>query len=119
MSIEIQEFQVRIVVVRIAARLDSVEIPGLRGRLEGMIEETHQAGNRINFVIDLAKTTFMDSNGLTMLVTLLRRTRILGGDVALVWPQRQTVSHILRLTRFDKVFTLFDSAEEALKSFID
>ena len=52
-----------------------------------------------------------------MLVNLLKRAREHGGDVHLVWPAEEAARRILRLTKFDRVFTFAETAEAALSHF--
>jgi anti-sigma B factor antagonist len=68
-------------------------------------------------VIDLSKVGFIDSAGMAVLVNLLKRTRLADGNVYLVWPKEEAAQRILKLTRFDKIFTITSSAPQALRSF--
>jgi anti-anti-sigma regulatory factor len=43
---------------------------------------------------------------MAVLVTLLRRCRMNGGNVKLTWPQFEPVQRTLTLTRFDRVFEI-------------
>ena len=66
-------------------------------------------------IIDLAQVPFIDSAGLTALVSALKLARRNGGNVLLVGiqPQARTV---LSLTMLDQVFTIHPSIEAALSS---
>ena len=68
-------------------------------------------------MIDLAKATFIDSAGLAVLVSALKRSRLTGGDVKLVWPSTENSRRILRLTHFDKVFDIAEDIDAAMARF--
>src|SRR5690606_8465088 len=99
MKLNVEEQIQRTVTVTLQERLDVVSAPQLKSALE---EYMNQGVNQ--FVIDLSTTPFMDSAGMAVLVTLLRRCRMNGGNVKLVWPQYEPVQRTLTLTRFDRVF---------------
>jgi len=52
--------------------------------------------------------TFIDSTGLSVLITALKRARSLGGDVRLRAPSHQ-VFKVLELTRLHQVFEIEDA----------
>ena len=65
------------------------------------------------FIIDLSETDFIDSVGLAVLVTGLKATRSVGGDLLLVNPS-DAVRIILDLTAMIRVFRIYPGVEEAL-----
>jgi anti-anti-sigma factor len=112
MKLSITDHIIRIVIVTPHDRIDAFNAPELRGRLETLFNE----GVR-KFVLDLSEVPFLDSAGMAVLVSILKRARQQGGDVRLVWPQQEAAQRILRLTKFDRVFDMSDSAEAALDNF--
>jgi len=113
MIIKIDEFFTHTFIVSLRGRLDVTEVPGLRGKLERLLDQTTRQGYVTSFIIDLAGVDFMDTNGLAVLVFLQRRVRINGGEVRLVGPKNQGARRVLHLTRFDRVFEIFESVEAA------
>lgn len=101
MNITVVEQVHRTVTIAIKERLDVVTAPQLKAEVERLLDE-----GVVEFVIDLADTPFMDSAGMAVLVTLLRRCRMKGGNVKLVWPRAEPVQRTLTLTRFDHVFEI-------------
>jgi len=99
MNITIAEQIQRTVTITVKERLDVVSAPQLKSEVEKLQEQ-----GVVDFVIDLAETPFMDSAGMAVLVTLLRRCRMKNGTVKLVWPRAEPVQRTLILTRFDQVF---------------
>jgi len=103
-EITVTEQLSRTVVVAPKERLDAFSAPQMRERLEALLAE-----GVTQFIIDLSQTPFLDSAGMAVLVSLLKRARQAGGDVKLVKPASEAVQRILLLTRFDKVFDMLDS----------
>lgn len=112
MQINVAEHLVRMIVVTPEGRIDAFSAPTLRERLEQFLEEGVS-----KFVLDLTDVSFLDSAGMAVLVSLLKKTRQKGGDVKLILPSEEAAQRILRLTRFDKVFDIADSSEAALEKF--
>lgn len=63
-------------------------------------------------LIDMSRVPFVDSAGLGALIGGIRRTRELGGDVA-VSCNRPTLIRLLRTTGFDRIVTVAETIEEA------
>jgi anti-anti-sigma factor len=99
MNILVREQIQRTVTIAPQDRLDAFSAPALRGRLDQLTQDGVQ-----NFIIDLSATPFMDSAGMAVLVSLLRRSRQAGGSVRLVWPRAEAVRRTLKLTQFDRIF---------------
>ena len=112
MEMTITEHVVRIAIVAPKQRIDAFSAPDLRARLDQLVDQGVQ-----RFVLDLAAVPFLDSAGMAVLVSLLKRTRQLGGDVRLIWPAEEAARRILRLTKFDRVFNMSDTVDAALANF--
>lgn len=69
-----------------------------------------------NIVIDMSDLSFVDSNFLGALVTGLKHAIKAGGDLRLVGFQ-QPVKTMFELTRLYNIFRIFDTTDEAVKSF--
>lgn len=65
-----------------------------------------------SLLIDMSSVPFMDSAGLGALIGGIRRTRELGGDVAVTCNQPTLIS-LLRATGFDRIVTLAETVEQA------
>lgn len=85
--------------VRLDYRVDAFTAPALRSELDQLFD-----AGKSSFIVDLSDTPFMDSAGMAVLISLLRRSRQHGGDVKLIRPRSESVMRILQLTRFDRVF---------------
>lgn len=79
---------------------------------ETFLEAVTADSNRL--VIDLTRTTFLDSMALGAIIGANRRASGLGGWVRLVGPQ-PGVRKILHITSLDKVFGLYDTVDQAIQ----
>ncbi len=97
--------------VLIAKVLDGRIAADITPRLKWCLGEYINSGNRC-IVLDLAAVTFIDASGLGALVSILKT---MGSDGDLVISgARATVAGMFKLTRMDKVFRMYDSAEAAV-----
>jgi anti-sigma B factor antagonist len=96
--------------ITLAGRLDASNSQTLKESLEQLID-----GGIIYLVVDLEQVPFIDSAGLAALVSALKATHRVGGNVLLsrVQPQARTV---FSLTMLDQVFAIHPSVEAALDS---
>ena len=112
MEITTRIIQTRIDIIAIKGRLEAFTVKGLREQQEQLLNDDGK-----NFVVDLSDAEFMDSAGMSALVSLLKRARQVGGDVILVKPTEAAAYRILTLTRFDQVFKIVDSVDDAVQQF--
>lgn len=96
--------------VILAGRLDARNAQMVKETLKQLID-----GGVTHLIVDLAQVPFIDSAGLAALVSALKATRRVGGNVVLsgVQPQARTV---FSLTMLDQVFTIHSTVETALDS---
>jgi anti-anti-sigma factor len=94
-------------VVEIAGEITFSNVNGLGRKLAGAL----QAGAR-NLVIDLTDVAFIDSSGLSALLTASARARERGGAVALVHGPRPPA--IFRFGGVERLLSLYDSRDAAL-----
>ena len=101
MDIQVTEQIISTTTVKLEGRIDAFNVGGLREQFDDLT-----ASGATQFVVDLSDVTFLDSAGMAALVSLLKQARARGGDVSLVWPKLDAAKRILRLTKFDRVFTM-------------
>lgn len=80
-------------------------------RLQGQVVSATEAGAR-EITLALDEIPALDSAAIRQLIKLLRRTRELGGDIALA-VSRADLLRTLRVTALDKVFTVVPVPEAA------
>jgi anti-sigma B factor antagonist len=64
-------------------------------------------------VVDLTKTTFIDSSSLGVLIGAHRRLKLRGGSLVIVC-DTEAITRTFRITGLDGVFTLVKSVDDAL-----
>jgi anti-sigma B factor antagonist len=109
----VREVSADLALVVLGGRVDAASVRTQRDQLHALVEKGIH-----HVVIDLGTVTFLDSAGIAMLVSLLKRVRAADGDVRVVEPAEESVQNILRLTRLDLVFDLKPSVEAALRDFV-
>jgi anti-sigma B factor antagonist len=95
-------------VLAVAGEVDLNTAPQLKERINGLITQGHS-----NLVVDLEGVEFMDSTGLSALVSGLMRTSESGGGMAVVCTRPQ-VLRLLALTGLDQVLKVHGSVAEAV-----
>lgn len=108
MNIELEHPSSDNVIVRPKGRIDVESAPTLRDQLKTIADSTPRL-----VVVDLFEVEFIDSSGLSALVSGLKALRQSGGSISLSRPHPQALT-ALRLTLLDRVFPIFPSVEEAL-----
>lgn len=94
-------------VLHVAGEIDVYTAPRLRERL---LELAHSGATTV--VADLSGVSFVDSTGLGVLVSGLKRFREAGGDLVLVVTQPQVLK-VLEITGLTEVFTIHADVGEA------
>ncbi len=97
-------------VIEVSGRLDSVTV----GQFKKNFYKTLDAKNR-EAVLDMSGISFVDSSGLGVLVVIFKEMKAQGGDMLLCGLHRN-VRQIFELVKFDRIFKIFNSQEEAVAS---
>jgi len=95
-------------VLAVSGEVDVATVPRLREQLHGLVAEGHT-----KIVVDLDGVDFLDSTGLGVLVGALKRVRSNDGELSLVCTQPR-IRKVFEVTGLTKVFTLYDSVDEAV-----
>jgi len=94
-------------VVTVAGEIDVYTSPVLQERLVEVIRD-----GLPSIVLDMSDVTFLDSTGLGVLITALKRCRSNEGDLLLVTAQ-PNVLKVLEITGLNDVFQIHDTVEDA------
>lgn len=97
-------------VVEVSGEIDVYTAPRLRETLISLVD----AGN-YHLIVDMEGVEFLDSTGLGVLVGGLKRVRAHDGSIDLVCTQGR-ILRIFRITGLSKVFSIYDSVDDALAS---
>jgi anti-sigma B factor antagonist len=95
-------------VIAAKGRLNAVTAPAMKAQIAKLIEDGHA-----EVVCDLGAVGFIDSSGLSALVSGLKATREHGGFLKLAGVNDQ-VARIFKLTMLDRVFEMHPSVEAAV-----
>lgn len=92
------------------SRLDAGVAQSFKSKMSELVEAGHA-----DIVIDLSKVTLIDSSGLGVLVSIMKK---IGekGEIRLCG-LRDNIKSLFQLTRLDKVFAIYHSQAEAVESF--
>ncbi len=93
----------------LVGEVDVYTAPKVKEELVSAIE-----GGCSNVIIDMQGVGFIDSSGLGVLVSALRRARERDGAVRIVCT-RDNILKIFRITGLDKVFPIFSDVAEAAR----
>lgn len=94
-------------IVNIAGRFVMADAPEAREKLKAIIE----AGER-QLVVDLSGVTFIDTSGLSVLISAYKQIRAGNGRMVLCGIPGN-VRTLLELTRLNEIFELFASTDAA------
>lgn len=109
MQIEGKKVGDLLIVTPLEKRLDASAAADFKGKI---VDWINAGNNRI--VLDLSQVDFVDSSGLGAIVSCLKT---LGGNGDLViCGIRETVMCLFQLTRMNRVFQIFPTEAEALKT---
>jgi anti-sigma B factor antagonist len=95
------------IILTLAGRLDAVHAVELKSRLKRLVADGH-----IHLIVDLTDVHFIDSSGLSALVSGLRAAGEAGGTLRLAGLNEQTTT-AFRLTKLDRVLECYPDAAAA------
>lgn len=93
-------------------RVDVLSSPILRKEIQEIIEQEGKG----NVVIDLSSVEFIDSAGLVGLLAIWKNLRKKKGELKIAEVQPQ-VKQLIELVLLNRVFSVYETVEEALNSF--
>lgn len=108
-------FSVRSVGDATVVEVDGQLIVGNRQDLKDKVLAQLEAGAR-NFVIDFARTGYIDSSGLGVLVSVSKKIREAGGELRLACLS-EDLQTLFELTKLDTLFQIRENLAEALAGF--
>ncbi|MFT0727573.1 STAS domain-containing protein [Synechococcus sp. F70.1] len=101
----------KLAIVPLEGRFDAKAASAARQLLQQVLDFGYT-----NLLIDMSAVTFMDSSGLGVLISALRKCRAAGGNLGLCCVP-ESVALVLRLTSMEKVLTCFDDLETGIANF--
>ena len=97
-------------VLDVSGEIDVYTAPRFREAVDCIL-----ASGQKHLVINMGGVTYMDSSGFGTLLSATKRLRPEGGTINLVRCS-PAIDRILRITKLDSIFSIFDSVEDAIKA---
>ncbi len=94
--------------IAVAGEVDLYTAPALKQAISTLIDQ----GAR-SLLVDLSRTTFIDSTTLGVLMGTVKRLRPAGGELAIACSD-PNVRKIFAITLLDRIFAIFDSPDAAV-----
>lgn len=110
MGFQVEKVTEEMAIARLSGRIDVMTSHILRSNFEVV-----SRSGCTYLIVDLADVTFLDSSGLSALVSGLRQMRNIGGTMVLAAPNDR-IEATLRLTNFHRFFAIYDEVNGALKA---
>jgi anti-sigma B factor antagonist len=99
----------RVAVLSISGRLTAATAPEVKQEIKSLISTGH-----IDLILNMENTEFIDSSGLSAIVSGLKQVRELQGSLKLA-SLKTEVQSIFKLTMLDRVFEIYPTVESALE----
>lgn len=97
-----------VLIVEPRGEIDAYTAPRFKEEMVRVMQE-----GKARLIVDLSKVSFMDSSGLGVLVSVLKRTRDLDGALRIVCSEERLLK-IFRITGLTKVFDIDADLGDAL-----
>ena len=99
-------------VIVISGRMDTINSRNIEPKLDAMIEEF-----KPKVVIDLSAVDYVSSVGLRVLLSALKK-QMKNQGILRIASLQPFVREVFEVTQFDKIFPIYPTREEAIKSTI-
>ncbi|MBQ7568711.1 STAS domain-containing protein, partial [bacterium] len=83
----------------------------LRQRVASLVEQS-----QVNLILDFTGVTFMDSSGMSSVLSAMRSVSENQGRICLVCDTRH-ILRVLRITAIDKLMAIYPTLDEAIAAF--
>jgi anti-sigma B factor antagonist len=110
-KIELRNAGTGVGIAGLSGRLNAASAPEAKDRLKALVRETSG-----KLVLDLKDLIFIDSSGLSALVSGYKAAIEAGGNLKLACLSAQ-VAQVFSLTHLDRVFETFPDTESAVSAF--
>ncbi len=98
-------------ILTVKGRLGITTENALRERVSALIEQS-----QVHLILDFTGVTFMDSSGMSSVLSAMRSVSENQGRICLVCDTRH-ILRVLRITSIDKLMAIYPTLEEALAAF--
>lgn len=97
-------------IVHVAGDIDAATVGAVRAQLEGTL-----GPDAFSLIVDLARTGYIDSTGLDMLLRLSDRLAHRRARLMLVIPPESQLTRLVRLVGLDRAVAVYATVDEALR----
>lgn len=101
-----------VTIVNVSGRMDAATSRDVETSLNALYDQGIK-----KIVFNGAELTYISSSGLRVILASLKKLRQNGGEMALASLQPAPLE-VIRMTGFDRIFTIFDTPEQAVSSII-
>ena len=112
MDFTVHEKEHNMVVIDCPERLDLNQSEELKKIFAEEIDK-----NKYRFIINLTRTTYVDSSGLGAIVSHIAKSRSNGGDIRLALTSG-LILKLLEVTNLNKILKTYDDVDTAISSYI-
>lgn len=96
----------------IATGVERLDVVNMKEMKESMMEIVESGHHKI--VVDLSSVSFVDSSGLSVIISLFKRLNTLQGEFKLCGLREQP-NELLQITQLHKLITIVDSCDAAVQ----
>lgn len=100
-----------IVICQLNGDIDINSSPDIRKNLDELTSKQEK-----KIILNLGNVSYIDSSGLATLVEMLKKTKKYGGELRLS-NLADKVKSLFEITKLEKLFKIYDTAEEAIANF--
>ncbi|MDH4129255.1 MAG: STAS domain-containing protein [Spirochaetota bacterium] len=111
MDIQTRDLKNNIIVLDINGEIDLYNAPEIKKKIKEQMDE-----GKNNVIVNLDKVSYVDSSGIGVLISSLSQLKKVGGGLKII-NVYASVKKVFELTKLTSFFEIFESEEEAVKSF--
>lgn len=101
----------RVTVIRVVGRIDASSVALFEEKLKEFVDSDH-----LNLVFEADATTYLNSSGVRVLITVQKALRPKGGRLVLAQPSER-VKEVLQIAGLEAVMPVYDTTEAAVGAF--
>ena len=101
----------RVTVIRVVGRIDAATVALFEEKLKEYVDSDH-----LNLVFEADATTYLNSSGVRVLITVQKALRPKGGRLVLAQPSER-VKEVLQIAGLESVMPVYDTTESAIGAF--
>lgn len=111
MLVEIKEIENNICMIKVPEEFQIENASEIKKEIEVLIRD-----EKLKILIDMSDLEYIDSSGLGVLISIMKKIKLEKGKMILLSPQKSIVQ-ILELTSLDNVFIINNDLENAIEEF--